>query len=80
MSNLEKYNEVFCKAFSLQPGQLGGELVYQSIPAWDSIGHMEMVADLEDMFDISFEAEDIIDFNSYHKGMELLKKYGITFD
>ena len=30
-----------------------------------------------DTFDIEFEMDDIINFSSYNKGMEILKKYGI---
>lgn len=79
MTTLEKYNEVFKKLFSLKEEQLNDQLVYQGIPAWDSIGHMEMVAELEDVFGIMLETEDIIDFNSYAKGKEILQKYGVKF-
>ena len=79
MSTLEKYNDVFKKLFLLDDNQLNDQLVYQSISAWDSIGHMEMVAELEETFEIMFETEDIIDFSSYLKGKEILKKYGVEF-
>ena len=32
---------------------------------------------LEDAFDISLETDDIVDFSSYEKGKEILKKYNI---
>ena len=32
---------------------------------------------LEEVFKISLEADDIIDFSSYKKGMEILSKYSI---
>lgn len=79
MTALEKYNDVFKKLFSLKEEQLNDQLIYQGIPAWDSIGHMEMVAELEDVFGIMLETEDIIDFNSYVKGKEILQKYGVEF-
>ena len=53
------------------------EFVYQCIPAWDSVGHMGMIAELEEKFNIEMEMDDIIDFSSYVKGIELLKKYDI---
>ena len=80
MTNLESYNSVFCKSFDLKEEQLNDQLVYQSILAWDSIGHMEMIADLEDTFGISFEPEDIIAFDSYNKGKKLMMKYDVTID
>ena len=47
---------------------------------WDSVGHMTLMAALEDAFDIMMETDDIIDFNSYEKGKETLaKNYGVEF-
>lgn len=79
MSNLEKYNEAFCSALEITENDLAG-LQYQAIPAWDSVGHMGLVAALEDAFDIMMDTDDIIDLNSYEKGKEILtKNYGIEF-
>ena len=38
---------------------------------------MTLISDLEDGFKITFETDDIIDFSSYKKGKEILKKYNI---
>ena len=54
-------------------------LEFQAIPAWDSVGHMGLVAALEETFDIMLEPDDIVDLSSFAKGKELLGKYGITF-
>lgn len=79
MSNIHKYAEVFCNSFSITDQQLSG-LKYQDIPAWDSVGHMAMIAALEETFDIMMETDDIIDFSSYEKGIEILaKKYHVAF-
>lgn len=76
MSNLEKYNRVFVESFDISVDELP-ELTYQSIDNWDSVGHMGMIASLEDEFQIVFEMDDIIDFSSYEIGKQLLMKYGI---
>jgi acyl carrier protein len=76
MTNLQKYNNVFITAFEITEDKLAG-LEYQSIEAWDSVGHMGLIAELEDVFDIVFDTDDIIDFSSYEKGKELLKKYDV---
>lgn len=76
MTNLEKYNAVFCEALSVEEAQLEG-LKYQSVPGWDSVGHMSLVAAIEDAFDIMMEMDDIIDLSSYEKGKEILKKYKV---
>ena len=80
MNNLEKYDQAFMESFEITADQLPG-LKYQDIPAWDSVGHMSLIAALEDAFDIMMDTDDIIDLNSYEKGKEILAKadYGVEF-
>ena len=80
MNNLEKYNNAFIEIFGIAEDQLSG-LKYQDITAWDSVGHMSLIAALEDAFDIMMDTDDIIDLSSYEKGMEILAKddYGVEF-
>lgn len=79
MTNIEKYNAVFCENLQLTEVQLLG-LKYQDVPLWDSVGHMTLVAALENAFDIMMETDDIIDLSSYEKGKEILNKYGVTIE
>lgn len=79
MNNLEKYNTVFRESFSIDESMLNKDLEYNSIPEWDSVGHMGLIAELEEAFDLELEMDDIVDFNSYEKGLEILKKYKISF-
>lgn len=78
MNDLEKYQQCFSKVFSLgadtdvTAAEMGGT------PDWDSVGHMELITEVEDMFDIMLETEDILGFTSYIKGIEILKKYGVA--
>lgn len=76
MTNLEKYNAAFCETLGVKEEQLA-DLKYQTVPGWDSVGHMSLVAVIEEAFDIMMEMDDIIDLSSYEKGKELLKKYDI---
>ncbi len=71
----EKYDQAFITAFDVDSKILGTDLKYESIQEWDSIGHMALIAELEDAFEISMEMDDIIDFSSYVKGIDILKKY-----
>lgn len=78
MNNLERYKAAFKTALQIEESVIEG-LVYQGVDSWDSVGHMNLVAELEDEFDIMMETDDIIDFSSYEKGIEILGKYGIEF-
>lgn len=76
MSNIGKYNEVFKRVFRVEEAELEN-LKYQSVEAWDSVGQMELVAELEEAFGIMFETDDMMDIVSYNAGKEILKKYEI---
>ncbi len=76
MSNIEKYTEAFTSTFEIAADKTTG-LKYQGIEAWDSVGHMGLVAAIEDTFGIMLEPDDIIDLSSFEKGQEILKKYNV---
>lgn len=76
MENLEKYKQAFIETFDVSREQLE-TLAYQDVDAWDSVGHMQLVAALEDAFDIMMETDDIIDISSYATGKEILKRYDV---
>lgn len=80
MTNKEKYIKIFAEILSLEENQITNNLKYQDVPGWDSIGHMELMAEIEDQFGISMETDDIIDFSSVETGIEILKKYGINIE
>ena len=73
MTNLEKYNKIFIGMFHKTEEELPG-LKYRGIPLWDSIGHMDLVGELEEAFDIHMDTPDVLDFTSYEKGKEVDRK------
>ena len=78
MKNMEKYTRVFVEMFGKSADEVKN-LHYQDIIEWDSVGHMTLMSGLEDTFDIMMETDDIIDFDSDEKGIEILKKYNVDF-
>lgn len=78
MSSLEKYENAFVETFEIEKAKLAG-LQYQGTDLWDSVGHMSLIACLEDAFDIMMETDDIIDLSSFEKGIEILReKYEVN--
>ena len=78
MSNKQKYQDIFIKSLSIDGKQFNENLKYNEIPEWDSIGHMTLISGLEEGFSISVETDDVVDFSSFKKGIEKLKKYNIN--
>lgn len=79
MSNLEKYVNAFVEGLGVSRNGVE-ELVYQGVAEWDSVGHMGLIAALEEAFDIMMDTDDIIDFDSFEKGKQILtQNYQIEF-
>lgn len=79
MNNDEKYLKVFIETLGITENDVEN-LQYNSIPNWDSVGHMGLIAALEDAFDIMMDTDDIIDFSSYERGKEILSaNYEVEF-
>jgi len=76
VTNLEKYETTFIDAFGIKKEELAG-LNYRGIESWDSVGHMGLIGALEDNFSIMMDTDDIIDFSSFEKGIEILRKYSV---
>lgn len=79
MNNTEKYKKTFIESLSIDSKNFKEDLKYNDIPEWDSIGHMTLISGLEETFGITIETDDIVDFSSYKKGLDILKKYKVDF-
>ena len=80
MENKEKYKDIFIKSLSINSDKFSENIKYNEIPEWDSIGHMTLMSGLEEGFGITMETDDIVDFSSFKKGIEILQKYKIKFN
>ena len=76
MTPQERYVNTFVTALEV-PAEEVPALVHGQHAAWDSVGHMTLVAHLEDAFNIMMEMDDIIDLSSFEKGKEILRKYAV---
>ena len=78
MENLQKYQKVFIESLNIDSKKFNQKLQYNEIPEWDSIGHMTLISNLETAFKITIDNDDVLDFSSFKKGMQILKKYKIN--
>tara|TARA_B100000925_G_C21749871_1_gene363007 strand:+ start:214 stop:456 length:243 start_codon:yes stop_codon:yes gene_type:complete len=80
MNNKEKLVYAFTEALGVDEDLIVNSLKYQSIKEWDSVSHMILITELEDIFEISIETDDVIDLSSVEKAKKILSKYSINFD
>ncbi len=75
--NLQKYNEIFTNLFEVEEAELGAEFNFGVAKGWDSLAHMELIAQIEDTFGIMLDTDDITHFGGYENGKKILAKYEI---
>lgn len=75
---MDEYRKIFIEMFQLEEGFDPQRVIRGETDDWDSIGHISLIAKLEETFNILFETEDILKFRSYAGGIDLLKKYGVN--
>jgi acyl carrier protein len=80
MNNADKLAVAFAEALTIPVESISDQLAYQSIPEWDSVTHMILISQLEDVFNIAIETDDVIDMSSVGKAKEILTKYNIVFE
>lgn len=79
MDNTEKLRQIFAEALEIDKKRVVDSLEYNSVPQWDSVAHMSLVAAIDNAFDTMLETDDVIDMSSFGKAKEILKKYGVEF-
>ncbi|MDR3416677.1 MAG: acyl carrier protein [Nevskia sp.] len=79
MNATDKLRAAFARALYIDSGRIADELAYNSIPEWDSVAHMALVAELERTFDVMLDTDDIIDMSSFGRARQILAKHGVEF-
>lgn len=52
-------------------------LTYRGIREWDSVAHMQLVGEIEDVFGIMLDTDDVIGMSSFTVAKEILARYGV---
>ena len=77
MTNREKFNQAFIEVFGVEESVLNNAFTKENVDSWDSVHQLNIIAILEETFDIMFDPEDIMELNSYEKGVALMAKYDV---
>jgi acyl carrier protein len=73
----ERLAILFQKVFKIERDEFSPHLQPEDLLLWDSLGHMNLVMDLEETFDVHFEADEITEMTSAVRIVELLKAKGV---
>lgn len=72
----DRLKRVFTATLGLDPEPDWNDLRYRGIEQWDSVGHMQLVGEIEDAFGISLETSDVIGMTSFTEAVAILQRHG----
>ena len=70
--------EAFRIALELPPEAEVETLAYGEHPHWDSVGHMALVAEIEDAYGVTLDTGDVVGLRSYAHAVDLLRRLEVT--
>lgn len=80
MTKYEQYKKIFMDIFEVEEGELNEEFTFKDTEKWDSFTHLTLITELEDTFEVMFDTNDILHYESYLNGIKILAKYGVNFE
>lgn len=76
----QRLKKIFADSLNIAIERVTDDLTYNSIPEWDSVGHMHLISALDEELDTMIETVDIVGMRNFKAAKEILKKYGMKFD
>jgi acyl carrier protein len=61
---LDKVKQAFKAAFDIDPSQITMETSASDIPLWDSVGHLTLASNLEEVFGISLDVDELMEMEN----------------
>jgi acyl carrier protein len=71
----KKVKEIFCRVVGVKDTEVNDETAYDSYEPWDSLKHLEFVAEFEEEWDLDFEMDDVIAMETFKKVKDIVWKY-----
>lgn len=69
--------QAFEAAFSTDPASISLTSEPSDIAGWDSMGHVQLVAELEKIFSVAFEVDEVMEMEDVASIIRVLKDKGI---
>ena len=65
---------VMAEVFEIDEATIQDDASQKTVSEWDSLQHLNLMVELEDKFDVSFEPEEIGDMTTLAKIVETIEK------
>jgi len=72
----DNIKRIMSDIFGVNVGDITDSASMKTIPAWDSLKHMEMITALEENFNIRLKVDDMVEMTSFRAICDILRAYG----
>lgn len=69
---LAKVREAFKAAFDIDPESVSMETSASDISGWDSVGHLSLAGNLEEVFGISLDVDDLMEMENVREIVSII--------
>lgn len=70
---LNKVQAAFKTAFSVDPESITIDSTPSDVPAWDSVGHVALVGNLEKVFGLTFDVDEVMDMENVRQIIKMVE-------
>ena len=70
---LTNVREAFKSAFNIDPQSVSMETEASDISAWDSVGHLSLAGNLEEVFGITLDVDDLMEMESIREIVRIVQ-------
>jgi acyl carrier protein len=70
---LTNVREAFKAAFDVNPQLVSMETTASDISAWDSVGHLSLAGNLEEIFKISLDVDELMEMESVREIVRIIE-------
>jgi acyl carrier protein len=78
MNPFEQLREILAQTLKVPPSSISPTTSAASLPAWDSLAHVNLMMSLEQTFDLQLDVDDFPKLNSVPAILEYLKSHGVS--
>ena len=71
----EKIKKIFSEVMGIIITEVNNNLNSDSLAAWDSLRHLNLISEIEKEFTIDIDMADVIEMDTFQKIIEKLSKY-----
>ena len=73
----QKLKEIMVELFGMEENAITDSLTMKDTDVWDSLKHMELIASIEDVFEVELSFDEIVAMQTFKEIKQVLSTKGI---